>query len=85
IYRAVEDITKNNFKGGLHLVDFKDGFTGISDMKYTKQYVPQEALILVEKAEELMMNRDERLLIPLDMMDVDEYLDGFKVPEELLK
>jgi len=54
-------------------------------MKYTKQYVPQEALILVEKAEELMMNRDERLLIPLDMMDVDEYLDGFKVPEELLK
>ncbi len=85
IYSAVEDITKNGFRGGLHLVDFKDGFTGISDMKYTKQYVSEEALKLVEKAEELMMNRDERLLVPLDIMDVDEYLDGFEVPEELLK
>ena len=85
IYSAIEEITENNFKGGLHLVDFKDGFTGISDMKYTKQYVPEEALKLVEKAKELMMNRDERLLVPSDIMDVDEYLDGFKVPEELLR
>ena len=85
IYSAVEDITKNGFRGGLHLVDFKDGFTGVSDMKHTKQYVPEEALKLVEKAEGLMMNRDERLLIPLDIMDVDEYLDGFEVPEELLE
>jgi len=54
IYSVVEDITKNGFRGGLHLVDFKDGFTGISDMKYTKQYVPEQALKLVEKAEELL-------------------------------
>lgn len=85
IYSAVEDITKNGFRGGLHLVDFKDGFTGISDMKHTKQYVPEQALKLVEKAEELMLNRDERLFVPLDIMDVDEYLDGFEVPEELLE
>jgi len=84
IYSVVEDITKNGFRGGLHLVDFKDGFTGISDMKYTKQYVPEQALKLVEKAEELMMNRDERLFVPSGITDVDEYLDNFEVPEELL-
>ena len=84
IYSAVEGITKNGFRGGLHLVDFKDGFTGISDMKYTKQYVPEQALKLVEKAEELMMNRDERLFVPSGITDVDEYLDNFEVPEELL-
>jgi len=85
IYSAVEDITKNGFKGGVHLVDFKDGLTGISDMKYTKQYIPEEALTLLEKVEGLMMDRDERLFIPSDIMDVDKYLDEFKVPEELLK
>ena len=85
IYSAVEDITKDGFRGGLHLVDFKDGFTGISDMKYTKQYVPEQALKLVEKAEELMTNRDERLLIPSGLTDVDEYLDNFEVPQELLE
>jgi len=85
IYSAVEDITKNGFRGGIHLVDFKDGLTGISDMKYTKQYVPEQALKLVEKAEGLMMNRDERLLVPSGITNVDEYLDSFKVPEELLE
>jgi len=85
IYSAVDDITKNDFRGGLHLVDFKDGFTGISDMKYTKQYVPEETLELVEKAEGLMRNRDKRLLIPLDITDVDKYVKNFEVPEELLK
>ena len=85
IYSAVEGITKNGFRGGLHLVDFKDGFTGISDMKHTKQYIPEQALKLVEKAEELMMNRDERLLIPSGLTDFDEYLDSFEVPEELLE
>jgi basic membrane protein A len=85
IYSAVQDITRNGFRGGLHLVDFKDGFTGISDIKYTKQYVPEQALKLIEKAEELMMNRDERLLVPSDIIDIDEYLDGFEVPEELLE
>jgi len=85
IYSAVEDITKNKFTGGLHLVDFKDGFTGISDMKYTKQYVPEMALILLEKAEKLMMERDERLSVPLDITDVDEYLREFDIPEELLE
>lgn len=85
IYSAVQDITRNSFRGGLHLVDFKDGFTGISDMKYTKQYIPEQALKLIEKAEELMMNKDERLLIPSDIIDIDEYLDSFEVPEELLE
>lgn len=85
IYSAVKDITENDFKGGLHLVDFKDGFTGISDMKYTKQYVPEMALTLLKRAEELMTERDERLLVPLDITNVDEYLDKFDVPEELLE
>jgi basic membrane protein A len=85
IYSAVEDITRNGFEGGLHIVDFKDGFTGISNMKYTKQYVPEDALILLDKVEKLMMNRDERLFIPSDIMDANEYLDKFNVPEELLK
>jgi len=85
IYSAVEDITKNRFIGGVHLIDFKDGFTGISDMKYTKQYVPETALSLIERAEELMMERDERLLVPLDITNVEEYLDGFKTPKELLE
>lgn len=85
IYSAVKDITENGFKGGLHLVDFKDGFTGISDMKYTKQYVPEMALTLLKRAEELMTERDERLLVPLDITNVDEYLDKFDVPEELLE
>jgi len=85
IHSAVEDITKNQFTGGLHLVDFKDGFTGISDMEYTKQHIPEMALILLEKAEKLMMERDERLSIPLDITDVDKYLSEFDTPEELLK
>jgi len=85
IYSAVEEITENGFKEGIHLVDFKDGFTGVSDMKYTKQYVPEQALKLVEKAEELMMDRDERLLVPFGITNVNEYLDSFKVPEELLE
>jgi len=85
IYSAVEDITKNKFTGGVHLVDFKDGLTGISDMKYTKQYVPEMALILLEKAEKLMMQRDERLSVPSDITDVDEYLSEFNIPEELLE
>ena len=85
IYSTVETIIKGNFKEGLHQVDFKDGFTGISDMKYTKQYVPEKALKLVEKAEELMLERDERLLIPLDMIDVGGYVRNFLVPKELLE
>jgi len=85
IYSAVEDITKNRFIGGVHLIDFKDGFTGISDMKYTKQYVPEMALSLIKRAEKLMMERDERLLVPLDITNVEEYLDGFKTPKELLE
>ena len=85
IYSAIEDIMGDNFKGGLHKVDFKDGATGISEMKYTKQYVPQEALELIEKAKELMLKRDERLVVPLDIMDVDEYVESFEVPEELLE
>ncbi|MDO9399426.1 MAG: hypothetical protein Q7T79_01945, partial [bacterium] len=84
IYSAIEDITKNNFRNGLHLVDFKDGDTGISEMKYTKKYIPEEALVLVKKAEKLMTNRDKRLQIPLDIMDVSEYVKNFIVPEELL-
>jgi len=85
IYKATEDIVRGNFKGGVHLVDFKEGATGISEMKYTKQYIPQGALELIEKAKELMAKRDERLVVPLDIMDVDEYVESFKVPEELLK
>ncbi|MFH1232379.1 MAG: BMP family ABC transporter substrate-binding protein, partial [Patescibacteria group bacterium] len=84
IYSAIEDITKNKFKNGLHSVGFKENATGISEMKYTKKYVPKEALALVKKAEELMTNQDSRLQIPLDMMDVVEYVKNFKVPEELL-
>ncbi|MEK7557941.1 MAG: BMP family ABC transporter substrate-binding protein [Patescibacteria group bacterium] len=85
IYNAIEDITKNNFRNGLHSVGFKEKATGISEMKYTKKYVPKEALALVKKAEELMTNQDSRLRTPLDMMDVAEYVKNFKVPEELLK
>lgn len=85
IYSTIKTAVEGSFWGGLHRVDFKDGFTGISDMKHTKQYVPEKALKLVEKAEELMLERDERLLVPLDMIDVDEYVRNFQVPEELLE
>jgi len=85
IYSAIEDIMEDNFRGGLHRVDFKDGATGISDIKYTRQYIPEKVFELVEKAKELMLKRDERLRVPLDIMDVDEYVENFQVPEELLK
>jgi len=85
IYSAIEDIMGDNFKSGLHRVDFKEGATGISEMKYTKQYVSEKALELVKKAKELMLERDERLRVPLDIIDVAEYVENFQVPEELLK
>lgn len=83
IYKAIEDITKNNFKSGLHIVGFEDGAVGISQMKYTEKYVPKEALELVKKAKELMAKQDKRLQVPLDMINVEEYIKNFKVPEEL--
>ncbi|MDP2967229.1 MAG: BMP family ABC transporter substrate-binding protein [bacterium] len=85
IYSAIEDIMGDNFKSGLHRVDFKEGATGISEMKYTKQYVSEKALELVKKAKESMLKRDERLRVPLDIIDVAEYVENFQVPEELLK
>lgn len=85
IYSTIEAAVQSSFRGGLRQVDFKDGFTGISDMKYTKQYVPEKALKMVEKAEELMLKRDEKLEVPLDIMDVDGYVRDFQVPEELLE
>jgi len=81
IYSAIEDIMGDNFKSGLHRVDFKEGATGISEMKWTKQYIPQEALELIKKAKESMLERDERLRVPLDIIDVAEYVENFQVPE----
>lgn len=83
IYKAIEDITKNNFKSGSHVVGFNDGATGISEMKYTEKYISKEALELVKKAKELMAKQDKRLQVPLDMVNVEEYIRNFKVPEEL--
>ncbi len=82
---AIKDIYKGKFKGGIHNIDFKDNATGISALPYTKQYVSKQAMNIVKKAKKLMKKRDQRLLIPLEFDDVDQYVEDFVVPEEFFK
>jgi len=42
-------------------------------------------LELVERTEELMLEGDERLLVPLDIVDLHGHVRDFQVPEELLE
>ncbi len=82
---AIRDIYKGKFKGGTHNIDFKDNATGISTLPYTKQYVSKQAMNMVKKTKKLMKKRDQRLLIPLEFDDVDQYVEDFVVPEEFFK
>ncbi len=85
IFMATEDILEDNFKGGLHLVGFREGSTGISEMPYTKQYVSPAAITLVEEAKLLMAMGDERLQFPLYAQNIEEKIEKFEVPSELLE
>lgn len=84
IISSVKDIQEGKFKGGIHYVGYPEKATDISDMKYTKKYVPKKALELVEKARKLMDNRNEKLSFPIDVIDSDTFMNTFEVPKELL-
>lgn len=83
IYKATEEITKGKFKGGLHKVGFKQGATGISDIEYTKQYVPNQALSMIKQARKIMS--EGGLMIPIQMDEVNEYIKNFSPPKPIIQ
>ncbi len=80
---AIEDAYNGKFKAGVHVVGYAEGAAGISDMKYTKNFVSKEALDLVKKAEALMAKNDPALDFPPFVEDEKKFADSWKVPEAL--
>ena len=83
IFGAIKSIQDGTFAGGHYAVGIQEDATGITDMRYTKHLVPDEAVAVVEKAIELMRAGNKELEIPLAVDNAEKFIEDFKVPEEL--
>ncbi|NMB10774.1 MAG: BMP family ABC transporter substrate-binding protein [Firmicutes bacterium] len=83
IFGAIKDVQDGTFKGGSHAVGIQENATGITDMRYTKNFVPDKALAIVDKAIELMRAGNKELEIPLAVDNAQEFIESFTVPQEL--
>ena len=80
---AIEDAYYKKFQPGIHVIGYAEGVSGLSSMKYTKQFVPKEALEIVKKAEALMAKNDASLNFPTIVEDEKKFADNWKVPQSL--
>ncbi len=83
VANAIEEAYKGKFKPGVHVVGYAEGAAGITEMKYTKKFVPKDALELVKKAEALMAKNDPALDFPPFVDDEKKFADSWKVPDAL--
>lgn len=84
VYGATKAAYDGKFKGGLQVVGYREDAAGLSPMKWTKSFVPDKALRLVQEAEELMAKGHPALDIPVAVSDAKAFADSFEVPPELL-
>jgi len=83
IFGAIKSVLDGTFKGGNHVVGIQEDATGITDLRHTRRFVPDEAMAVVEKAVELMKAGNKELEIPLAVENAEKFIQEFKVPEEL--
>ncbi len=83
VFEAIKEAYEGKLKGGVHVVGYTEGASGITDMKYTKQFVPKKALDMLKKAESLMKKNAKALDFPPFVKNDVEFAKNWQVPASM--
>ncbi len=61
VYSAIEKLVKGEFKGGVYSLGLKGNYLSLSPMKYTRRFVPERILKIVEKVKKLV---EDGVIVP---------------------
>ncbi len=76
-YLGIKMVVEGKFKGGIYELGLKENGVGLTDMKYTRKYIPKKVLALIEKAKKAII--EGKLVVPSN----EDELKKFKPPKSL--
>lgn len=69
-------VYEKKFKGGVYEAGLKEGYVGLTEMKHTRQLVPEEAFQAIERARDLIAR--EEIEIPDDYDKLQNFMHPYK-------
>ena len=79
VYSAIKDLVEGKWKGGVHSLGLEGNYLSLSPMKYTRKFVPDEVLEIVNRVKEMI--KDGKIYVPVPLPKTRKELEEFQVPK----